>query len=487
MLTQYLMIQNKYEAPTESFIVLGASSRRATKGLAIGQFGTGAKHAVNIAMREGLTTRVYCGRKRIDFGAKRTSFRGNEQFRVAVRMNNRGEWKILDRVIDFGAIDWKDIGMGLREYVSNAIDETLARVDEPENGSLRKAQLDEIKRAIEAGELCVKIVDEKDVRAKSGFTRVFVEVNDDVRQWYAELPRRFLHFSNNPEDLLETLLPKRGRELTDSKAPMIYRQGVLVLQLRESNTESIYDYNFDQTQMRIDDSRNSNEYLVRVACGRALKRGTTEGLVPVITAAIKGQDRFETKNIDPDYLGPEWNDNTEQMEARFQEAWEAAAGADTIACEPAEPVVGYVKRKGREPVTVKSERVLTALKAARVPSAADMIKAEGDKAGREPVEVTGAAIAVTQKVWAWFQVAGMTNGKDQPDVRCYKDLMNAESDTVGYADEEAVYYRDDIASGSNDLLTKTAVEEVTHYITGSGDSSRDIQQFLIDMIVGVCD
>jgi hypothetical protein len=90
-------------------------------------------------------------------------------------------------------------------------------------------------------------------------------------------------------------------------------------------------------------------------------------------------------------------------------------------------------------------------------------------------------------VWNWIDAANMTNGKSMPDVRCYRDLMHAESETMGYANNEAVYIREDVASGNNDFLTKVALEEVSHYVTGAHDRSRDIQQFLIDVIVGIAE
>ena len=45
----------------------------------------------------------------------------------------------LGWVLDFGAIDWTDLGMALREFVSNAIDRTVRE----ENGEFVPAILDE--------------------------------------------------------------------------------------------------------------------------------------------------------------------------------------------------------------------------------------------------------------------------------------------------------------------------------------------------------
>ena len=110
---------------------------------AIGQFGSGNKHAINLLLRAGLKVVVYCGKTRLDFqtrddeiddGLTRKPIR-----RVMCKMGGTSTRTIdLGWVLDFGAIDWTDLGMALREFVSNAIDRTLRE----ENGEFAPAMLD---------------------------------------------------------------------------------------------------------------------------------------------------------------------------------------------------------------------------------------------------------------------------------------------------------------------------------------------------------
>ena len=65
--------------------------------------------------------------------------------------------------------------MGLREFVANAIHRTVR-----EQSDFVPAMLSE--------DLRVTVVDEKAIRAKDGFTRVFIEVDADVQRFYGELP-----------------------------------------------------------------------------------------------------------------------------------------------------------------------------------------------------------------------------------------------------------------------------------------------------------
>ena len=64
----YLLIQNPGIAPVEGYTLLGVSTTR-NCGVAgtIGQFGSGAKHAINTLLRAGLRLLIYCGKTRLEF------------------------------------------------------------------------------------------------------------------------------------------------------------------------------------------------------------------------------------------------------------------------------------------------------------------------------------------------------------------------------------------------------------------------------------
>ena len=64
----YLLVQNPGVAPVEGYTLLGVSTTR-NCGVAgtIGQFGSGAKHAINTLLRAGLKLLIYCGKTRLEF------------------------------------------------------------------------------------------------------------------------------------------------------------------------------------------------------------------------------------------------------------------------------------------------------------------------------------------------------------------------------------------------------------------------------------
>ena len=86
-------------------------------------------------------------------------------------------------------------GHGPAEFVSNAIDRTFRE----ENG--------EFVPAIWTAGCVVRRRDEK-IKAKDGYTRVYVEMNAEVQRYVDELPKRFLHFSADPSQVKKSFLPK---------------------------------------------------------------------------------------------------------------------------------------------------------------------------------------------------------------------------------------------------------------------------------------
>ena len=127
----FLLVQNPGVAPVEGFTLLGVSTTRDC-GVAgtIGQFGSGAKHAINTLLRAGLKLLIYCGKTRLEFATREETIRDGlvtkSIKRVICKLGGTSS-KTLDMgwCLDFGAIDWTDLSMALREFVANAIDRTV--------------------------------------------------------------------------------------------------------------------------------------------------------------------------------------------------------------------------------------------------------------------------------------------------------------------------------------------------------------------------
>jgi hypothetical protein len=465
----YLLIQNPGVAPVEGFTLLGVSTTRDC-GVAgtIGQFGSGAKLAINTLLRAGLKLYIYCGKTKLEFATRDDVIDDGLVEKPVKRVTCKtGTNKPADTgwVLDFGAIDWTNVAMALREFVANAIDRTIR-----EKGDFQDS--------VKNGDLSVSIVN--DVRACAGYTRVCVELNEDVQRYYGELPRRFLHFSDRPEQVKQTLLPKASRNLSRRTA-MVYREGVFVREIEERDEPSLFDFNFKAAQLAIDESRNSNEYAVRAAAARVLRTAQTAELIHIFQSLMRLEDTFEA-TLDPDYICSRWATPTDAEKQNWLTAWTAVAG-DAVLCSSS-TLAQFVERKGRKVVCIKSAGLVEVAGRFGIPTQTAVLT-DLEQNGRELLPATPAAIEAVDTTWEWLEAYGLTNGKKKPAVGCFRQHMEGGAKVLGFCDETGVYISDDQSDGVNKLVLQTALEEVAHHASGATDGSRDFQMFLVKMLVEV--
>jgi len=472
----YLLISNVGVAPVEGYTLLGMSTTRncGAEG-AIGMFGSGTKHAINLLLRKGIKFWIYCGLTRLEF------------FTVEEEINDGLGIKLVKKVkcqlggtssktidcgwcLDFGAQDWTEIDMGLREFISNSIDRTIR-------------QTGGFKSSIRDGSLKVTTVEESTRRAKDGHTQVFIELTEKVQQYFGELPKRFLHFSRDPDQVYKRVLPKADRNLSERKTPMIYRHGVFVREIREYSRSSLFDYNFGD-EIKIDESRNSSEYTIRAECAKFMRKADRDTLVVIYKSLVACEDTFESHLDVQSYVCP-WSKPDAEEQTVWQEAWEEANDGATVMCkEEAPQAADFVQRKGYEVKKVRQSGWVETSGRFGVATASDILS-ENEQKGREMLPPTAAASQAVDTVWDWLVVLGMTKGKEKPKVGGYRELMEAESDVFGFWEQgsDKVYLREDISSACNKMTLKVALEEVGHYVTGATDNSRDFQQFFIEGFV----
>jgi hypothetical protein len=467
----YLLIQNPGVAPVEGYTLLGMSTTRdcGAEGT-IGQFGSGAKHAINVLLRAGIKFWIYCGRTRLHFFTVEEfiddGLSGKTVEKVCCKLGGTST-KVIDCgwCLEFGAIDWNETAMALREFVSNAIDRTIRQT----GGFLR---------AKEEAHLRVIPVDESQRRACDSYTRIYIEMTPAVQKFYGELPKRFLHFSTDPGQVDQTLLPKADRNLGDSQAPMIYRGGVFVREIREAKYRSLYDYNFTPDALSIDESRNSSEWHTRAACAKAIRGANTETIATIYKSLVAVDQTFESE-LDPYYLLPTYETPSDAEKERWQAGWKQAAGNAIVGDLEASHVNEFANRKGFEVKSInKPEWVRNAARFGIQTS--NTVLSDNEQAGKEPLVASASALQAVDIVWDWLLRLEMTKGKTKPRVSCYRDLMDAECDTMGYYEDGTVYLREDISSAVSKHTLKVALEECVHYVTGSTDCSRDFQSFLLE-------
>ena len=471
----YLKIENIGTAPAEGFTVLGVSlaDSSGNRGV-IGQFGSGNKHGVAVLLRHELSPVVFAGPLKMEFFTKPQTVsdtRATKEFaRVGVKYGgsdpitgaSRSATEDLGFVLDYGKQDWDEVALALREFVSNAIDRSIREIGDWSG-------------------VKIEIVDESKVRAKSGYTRVFVPMNNDVLKFYNDLGKWFLHFSE-PESLDKAILPKKNRNLGDRKAAVIYRRGVRVREFESSDTESLFDYNLND--LTLDEARKASDWDVRHHAGRALAGAGKDILAILFDRLINSTTPVWEFSFDTYSL----SSYSEDSDQNWQDAFEQVAGDKAVLTQ--DGTVDQLERKGYKPVKAP-EGIVSAASRFGVKNASSVLSAD-ELSGREIVEPSPDSTAAVDFVWDVIEAHGLTNGKEKPPVKGFTSILDAGVMLNGYYRDGVVFINEDLGGSASefggraalsDRLLKVALEEVAHYVTGATDNSRDFQDYLLDLAV----
>ena len=479
----YLKVENPGVAPADAITTLGLSMADTSNNPGvIGQFGSGSKHSIALLLRNELQPIVFAGTLKLEFGTRPqvvSDAQATKQFeRVVVKYggtdpvtgSSRSSTEDLGFVLDFGRLDWDDVAMALREFVSNAIDRSIREMGDWSGVS-------------------VEVVTENQVRAKAGYTRVFVPLTPEVLDFYNKLGRWFLHFSE-PESLGKNILPKANRNLGERRAAVIYRRGVRVREFESSDTESLFDYNLDD--LKIDESRKASDWDVKHHAGKALANGDSKTLA-ILFDRLLNSDRLAWEfGFDVYALQPSYGEGSEVIALRqkaWQEAFDLIAGEESVLS--GKGTAHQLERKGYKPV-VAPENLISAAGMYGVRTSSSVLSAD-ELSGREITEATPDAQAAVDYVWSRIENIGLTNGKEKPVVRSFHSILDAGTMLNGYFRDEIVYIHRDLGNAGSvvggpdalsDRLLKVALEEVAHYATnGATDNSRDFQDFVLEVAV----
>ena len=481
----FLKIENPGVCPVEGFILLGATSKRLADNdspYCIGQFGSGNKHAINVLLRAKLFPVVFCSNHKLEFGTKPGKMKALEgeagYNRVVVKHGGTDEdgtsvtyTEELSQTDEYGVLDWNHLGMAFREFVSNAIDAAIA-VNHQTNGTV-KWPWDGVK---------VELVPEEKLRAKRGWTRVFVPAdNEEVVRFFAHLGKWFLHFSE-PEAITGNILTKKSRNLDPNcHTAVIYRRGVRVREIDQYATESLFDYNLND--LRVDESRNVDDYQCRNAAAKAMAKASPEVLATWLRSFRDGKPYWEHQ-VGGYELRPGWGDNPEDVTAR-KANWTKAVElvGDSVVLATKDGPVETLSRKGYSPLEVP-EIVVQAAEQYGCPTPSKVLSAD-ELNGRESFDPLPDAVAALDWVWEQVDRAGMTDGKAKPPIRCFRKVMSGGVVTRGFLRDGIVYVNEDLATGTSVELRQTVLEEVAHYLTGSKDETRDLQDWAFKFAVRV--
>lgn len=516
-MSAYLMIQNPGVAPSQAFTLLGASTKRGSDNTrTIGKFGSGNKHGVAVLLRQGLAPTVFAGNLRMEFDTRpegvNDGLKSHEFKRVVVKYGgkdaegkSRSSVEDLGFVLEYGASDWLGVDLALREFVSNSLDRAeeqgeydfstkylegkgqdfieRAKVNySAEHAEFAQALKDFRATAKPWENVKIEVVNESQVRAKAGFTRVFVPMNEEVFRFFDNLGKWFLHFSE-PELLGQTILPKANRNIGDRKSAVIFRRGVRVREFESANTPSLFDYNLEQLQL--DESRKVDDWHVQHYASTAIATASVETLQRLWQSFMDGGLYWEHSFA---AYGLESSVHKLEVRERWGKAFEAVAGEQAVIS--VKDGGERAARKGYK-VIVAPEPFVTAAEKYGVRTPSKVLSAD-ERDGRELFDSTPDAEAAVDFAWDLVTRYGVANGRQRPVVKTFRKIMDAGSQDLGFYRDGVVYINQDIAThgslslgwhGLTQQLLVTALEEVAHHVTGATDNSRDFQDFMLNMIV----
>ncbi len=455
----YLKIENVGVCPPEGFTVFGVSlADQCNDPRIIGKFGSGCKHSVGVLLRFGLAPIVFSGNLKMTFGtqSKKVESRGiSKDFaQVVVKYsgkdengNTRNSSEELGFATDFGKNDWDHPAYALREFVSNAIDSEIAL-----NGNWNSIR--------------VELVEENQVRAKAGCTRVFVPVSPAVLNFFQNLDKWFLHFKS-PELLSVPVFPRTNRNLFDGQNAMIYRRGVMVRQFQNGKYPSLFDYNLND--LELDECRVASDWDVRYAASMELSKSTDPEIIKIFLGSLSGQF-WEHEFTDSAY-------GNSEARSIWKNMFEKYFGTQSVITSDRH-YAEKLEKKGYNPVLV-SEILYNYLKKNEISSDLSILDVN-ELAGREIVETPAEFKEVCSSVWELLSSFGLTRNKSEPPVICFESPMNGGTETQGFYQDNSIYLNRSIL-GSGELVHSVVLEELVHYITNSTDNSRDFQNYILNL------
>lgn len=425
----YFAITNPGVASFDNLLTFGVSSSRGKEDK-IGQFGSGFKFGILCLLREGIDFAITVGTKLLKFT---TEFRhGDGATYTAVKYSiNNGVYQSWPVALEFGALNWNSVDMALREFVSNAIDNTTSGT--------------------------FAITNERSIQADPNTTRVFVQQTPATKAYFNNIKTKFLHFSKQDTT---SLIPNENNQ--DVR---FYRKGVYV---RSDNEKSLWHYNGD---LQIDECRNSDPYNCRRLAAGLLQDKIaacdTTVLEPLFHAFDKGLERFETGLYDISSYHTISLSSRKQVAEWFKRAYPnrlitfKSHRADTLA---------VMQEKGFSPLKV-SEKWFSWLKKF-LPTVDDIPEMGLDDCIL--LDPSSEVLAVFNKVNLAFKDMGWAK-KDDPIYKMFA-CANGQELKLGFRKGDIV------AMNKDNISYATAVEELLHYHHDVLDFSRSFQHTSMNMI-----
>jgi hypothetical protein len=414
---RYLKVSNVGTCPKEAFTMLGISTARGQSDK-IGCFGSGSKMAIGVFLRNNISPVIVSGDMYVTFSVENKKM-GDQPY-GAIIANINGVNHELGFALEFGAIDWTKISMGVREVVSNAIDQ---------------------------GDYKFEVVDEVS-RTEEGRTAVYIPYTDEVKNYHENLSKYFLTLNN--EDFVIGNNPHGNL--------LVYRKGVLVSE--DTRYKALFRYNINS--LKVDESRNVDTYTAHYFISINFHKINEYQAAIFLEAIVEDEEYFEC-GMDFCYIRTYENNFVEKI----QSAWAQKYSGYVVTSESLAPYLGNKYAR----VKIVKDKYYKYLKEWGVPVAEFDSGTYGAQQGFMPIPVTTDCKRMFNRVWKKLEKMGLTNGKPQPILKMFAKPMGSGCTIGGYQEGDSVYI------DRNHVNAKVLIEEIGHYVTDASDCTRDFQDW----------
>lgn len=276
---KYILIQNDGEIESNSFELIGASTKRDEKGK-IGFFGSGLKYSIAYMMRKGIGFKIFSGLKEFNFTTKEEMIKDKSFERICIN-------GVATSYTTTMGPTWTHDWFVLREIYCNAIDEgTCTLVKEIENP-----------------------------QPTEGKTRIFIELTDTLRETINNWDAYFAD-ERTPVNSVENCYtcfigtgdgggPQQRVDIFNRTEGVLYRRGIRV----SANEDFLYDYGLQYVDINEDRTAKHDGALSYVSCSLMGLFCSDAYVRSVLRTGDKEKTSFEYRSLSVasvSRFGPEW-------------------------------------------------------------------------------------------------------------------------------------------------------------------------------------
>lgn len=260
---KFILIQNDGEIESNSFELIGASTKRNDSGK-IGFFGSGLKYSIAYMMRKGIDFKVFSGLSELSFTTLTEQLKGQSFERICIN------GKPTSYTTTMGPT-WKEDWFVLREIYCNALDE----------------------------ENCQIIKETDIVQPSEGKTRIYIEATDELRKvvnnwdsYFAEDREPIFTSKNNVYTCYlgheDGSVSYQQISVYSKTEGVLYRKGIRVYQ----NKRYMYDYGFNNVNIN-EDRTAKNPTGIQYAIYHLFAQFENEGYIKSVLRTAQDENKAD--------------------------------------------------------------------------------------------------------------------------------------------------------------------------------------------------